>query len=117
MLGPAPTVGVSVPTNRDYNILLQQTTQVYNQLLSDKCEKLLTTLIQRKQQYDTECARLETQDKTKALEHGVKAQEALNRAQQQAENELKVLHTDYQQKLSTMYHQLEDKWRLEHPGQ
>ena len=114
MLGPAPTVGVSVPPNRDYIFLLQQTTQVYNQLLHDKSDRLLTSLLQQKQQYDAECARLEARDKTKALEYGVKAQDAINKAQKEAEQELTDLHGDYQQKLGKMFQQLEDKWRQEH---
>ena len=114
MLGPAPTVAVSVPANRDYTFLLQQTTQVYNQLLVDKCDKLLTALLQRKHQYDSECARLEARDKAKAMEYGVQAQAAINRAQQEAQHELGAQHADYQQKLTNMYRQLEEKWMKEH---
>ena len=111
MLGPAPAVGVAIPPNREYSVLLQQTTQVYNQMLSSKCDKLLAALYQRKQKYDDECARLEAGDQARALEYGVKAQEALNQAQRQAEDQLAALHKDYQQKLVSMYQQLEEQWK------
>ena len=111
MLGPAPAVGVAIPPNREYSVLLQQTTQVYNQMLSSKCDKLLAALYQRKQRFDDECARLEAEDQARALEYGVKAQEALNQAQRQAEEQLAALHKDYQQKLVKMYQQLEGQWK------
>ena len=114
MLGPAPAVGVVIPPNKEYSVLLQQTAQVYNQMLSNKCDKLLADLYQRKQKYDDECARLEAEDQARALEYGVKAQEELNQAQRQAEEQLAALQKDYQQKLIKMYQQLEDQWKQKH---
>lgn len=109
-----PTLTLVVPPDREYARLLQQTKMVYDQLLIDKHTKLYQALMIRKQQYDEKCNELAKTNEEKALEFGVRAQEALNKMIHEFGEELMALRTDYQQKLNNMYSQLEEKWKQDH---
>ena len=112
MLSPPPRVYVQLPEpSREYATLIQKTTLVYNQLLADKSNKLINKLVERKLEYDRQCGKLDEKNGQQALEYGLAAQEQLNKYQNELEKELHALHEDYQQKLTSMLQQLEDKWR------
>ncbi|KAK2159011.1 hypothetical protein LSH36_160g02003 [Paralvinella palmiformis] len=112
-----PTLTLVVPPDREYARLLQQTKMVYDQLLIDKHSKLYQALMIRKIQYDEKCNELTKTNQNKALEFGVRAQEALNKMIHEFGEELMAQRTDYQQKLNNMYSQLEEKWKQENRSQ
>ena len=62
--GP-PAVTLTIPPNRDYTFLLQQTKAVYNRLLSDKFDKLLHGILTKKQYYDDICDEMVKEDQQK----------------------------------------------------
>ena len=62
--GP-PAVTLTIPPNRDYTFLLQQTKTVYNRLLSDKFDKLLHGILTKKQYYDDICDEMVKEDQQK----------------------------------------------------
>jgi len=105
-------VYVQIPEpSRDYATLIQKTTLVYNQMLADKSNKSINKLVNRKVEYDRQCGKLDEKNGQQALEYGLAAQEQLNQYQSELEKELHALHEDYQQKLTRMLQELEDKWR------
>ncbi len=88
--------------------LLQQTKQVYDQLLMDRYCRLSQALLERKSQYDSQCGELQnSQRKQEAMEFCVRAQQALNSLQEEMAEELGELRKDYQTKLNNMQQQLE----------
>ena len=108
-----PTLTLVVPPERDYAFLLQQTKMVYDQLLVDKHGKLYEALMIRKEQYDAKCNELYKENQQKAMEFGVRAQDALNKMIHDFGNELMDQRKDYQEKLNSMYSQLDEKWKQE----
>jgi phage antirepressor YoqD-like protein len=77
-----------VPHDRKYGILLKQTKMVLDQLLGVKHTKLNQALLDKKYQYDNKCFDLYAQDQTRAIEFGVRAQDALNKLRMDSKKEL-----------------------------
>lgn len=53
-----PTVNLSIGPNRDYEMIMQQTKMVYDQLLADKNSKLVEALLHKKEVSLTSCKKL-----------------------------------------------------------
>jgi hypothetical protein len=106
MLSAPPTVELLCGEGVPYATLVQQTKMVYDNLLADKYGKLMDQLLQQKAQFDAECNRLEQKDAAKAIGYGIKSQDTLNKMSKEAENELKIIHVDYQNKMNNMCQQM-----------
>ncbi|KAI0207702.1 hypothetical protein LSAT2_007683 [Lamellibrachia satsuma] len=103
-----PALTLVEETGVDSPHVLRQTKTVYDSMLTDKWRKQAVALLARKQQLDVECNHIaETAGVQRAMEYGVRAQEALNRMRKRHSEELRTLQDRYQQTLDIMIREVD----------